>query len=387
MKTLFTLLFLAPVTMANQAIDNGRTPEISASLSNEMIVSIGAEDGASHEMLGTNSCFAVSKENHIVVLDPAEYRVLIFNEDGQYQTSFGHKGQGPGEFQTPSEIAIDPQNRVWVFDAGSKAISIFKLDGTWLENRELPPSVVAVIAPFILESGKLVFTAVKLDPNFQQVYVLGTMGKTKASFQAITSLPTAKMDWSKMSEPGFWEHFLVTHFNAVGNGLPIASSLGNQFVVFNTAEFKGTCYSQNGKPLWSMTQQYKPRAFQQASRLALCETIYENIQSSGGPVGNMLNDAVFRSAYKKAELPEFMLPIDTLFQWDQGFGVLTNYDSQLQNGQINLYDKNGVYKYSGTYNGVDNVKLLSGNMLYTSGVNKDDIMTVQKHRIIGLVSN
>ena len=376
-------LILNVMVFAGQEIENSLTPAHAKAIGFEVDLSLGLDEGDPNQMFGSNINFAVSGDEEIVILDPAGEKVLVFNKKGEFSRTFGKKGQGPGEFQAPSEIAIAPDKSIWVFDAMTQIIAIFNPDGTWKENRNMPQSVRAVLSPQILDSGLLVMTVVKLDEQFQQAYVLGTMGEEKESFNPILSMATPKVDWNKMQEPGFWEEFLRGHFEAIGKGFPVAVSMGDTFVGFNASEYKGTSYSQDSIPVWTMTKVTKPRPFTEQAKRTMCEAIYDGVRSSG-PIGSMLNDGIFNSAFRKARLPEFMLPISALFPWEKGFGVLTNFNSEERIGTIHLFDKKGVFQYEGLYQGPGGVRVLKNNYLYANGPDEEDVMKVVRFKVKGI---
>ena len=58
-------------------------------------------------------------------------RVAKFDKNGKFIKSWGTKGTGPGEFDTPHAIAVDAQGMVYVGDRGNKRIQVFDNDGTF----------------------------------------------------------------------------------------------------------------------------------------------------------------------------------------------------------------------------------------------------------------
>ncbi len=57
---------------------------------------------------------AVHPDGRIFVADTHYHRVLVYDRDGQLLTSFGHEGNGDGEFQLPTDIAFDAQGFIYV---------------------------------------------------------------------------------------------------------------------------------------------------------------------------------------------------------------------------------------------------------------------------------
>src|SRR5579883_1729168 len=65
---------------------------------------------------------------------PGNHRVSKFSKDGKFLMSWGHEGQGPGEFENPHTIAIDSRGRVFVGDRSNNRIQIFDQAGKFLQE-------------------------------------------------------------------------------------------------------------------------------------------------------------------------------------------------------------------------------------------------------------
>jgi sugar lactone lactonase YvrE len=61
-------------------------------------------------------------------------RILKFSKDGTFIKTWGRKGTGPGEFDTPHSIVIDSRGRLFVADRENSRIQIFDQDGTFLDQ-------------------------------------------------------------------------------------------------------------------------------------------------------------------------------------------------------------------------------------------------------------
>lgn len=66
---------------------------------------------------GTGNIYAADIDNGFIV---------VFGPDGRFRGQVGRKGRGPGEFQAPSGIVIDAQQRLWVRD--TERITLFSRD-------------------------------------------------------------------------------------------------------------------------------------------------------------------------------------------------------------------------------------------------------------------
>ena len=61
-------------------------------------------------------------------------RILKFTKDGKFIKTWGKKGSGPGEFDTPHNLAFDSRGRLFVADRGNSRIQIFDQEGKFLEE-------------------------------------------------------------------------------------------------------------------------------------------------------------------------------------------------------------------------------------------------------------
>ena len=61
-------------------------------------------------------------------------RIVKFTKDGKFIKTWGKKGSGPGEFDTPHTLAFDSKGRLYVGDRGNGRIQIFDQDGKFLEE-------------------------------------------------------------------------------------------------------------------------------------------------------------------------------------------------------------------------------------------------------------
>lgn len=61
-------------------------------------------------------------------------RIAKFDRNGNFITSWGRMGSGPGEMRTPHALDIDSYNRLIVADRGNNRLQVFELDGTYISE-------------------------------------------------------------------------------------------------------------------------------------------------------------------------------------------------------------------------------------------------------------
>lgn len=74
-------------------------------------------------------------DGRIVLLSRGPPTVLVYDAGGTHIASLGQEGQGPGEFESPRDIALAPPDTVLVLDRD--AIEVYLLDGTFLGSESL----------------------------------------------------------------------------------------------------------------------------------------------------------------------------------------------------------------------------------------------------------
>jgi DNA-binding beta-propeller fold protein YncE len=74
---------------------------------------------------------AVGKDHLIYVLDGVNNRVVVFDEQGTFRSTFGGKGSGNGLFDAPLGLTTDKQGNVYVADTGNRRVQVFSPGGTF----------------------------------------------------------------------------------------------------------------------------------------------------------------------------------------------------------------------------------------------------------------
>lgn len=75
---------------------------------------------------------AVDDKQQIYVTDSMNYRVQVFDGNGKFLRSFGRAGDGPGRFARPKGVAVDRSGHVYVVDAMFNNVQIFDGQGRLL---------------------------------------------------------------------------------------------------------------------------------------------------------------------------------------------------------------------------------------------------------------
>jgi len=101
-----------------------------------MVLGTPGTPGDAPGQFNAPSDVAVAQNGDIFVTDghgnDANNRIQKFSRAGEYISSWGQTGYGPGEFREPHALAIGPDGRLFVADRWNNRIQIFDQDGDFL---------------------------------------------------------------------------------------------------------------------------------------------------------------------------------------------------------------------------------------------------------------
>ena len=93
-----------------------------------LIKTIG-ERGSGNGQFNMPSYVCIIPNVGFAVSDSGNFRIQIFDFNGQFLLSFGKAGDGPGEFGRPKGIAADPDGHLYVVDGVLNSLQVFDLEG------------------------------------------------------------------------------------------------------------------------------------------------------------------------------------------------------------------------------------------------------------------
>jgi hypothetical protein len=80
---------------------------------------VGSEDAEGPDLFGSIEGLALGPEGEVYVLDGQASEVRVFDSEGGFERAFGGEGEGPGELSSPSGLALDSQETLWVMNWGN----------------------------------------------------------------------------------------------------------------------------------------------------------------------------------------------------------------------------------------------------------------------------
>ena len=111
-------------------------------------------------------------------------RVLKFDKDGRFITSWGGKGNAPGQFQVAHGAAIDAKGLLWVADRENSRIQVFDQDGTFVREMKYAglPCSVDIGPEFVYMVNGFTGQVVQMDLQGKVLAALGRPGKAPGEF-------------------------------------------------------------------------------------------------------------------------------------------------------------------------------------------------------------
>jgi len=114
-------------------------------------------------------------ESQVYVSDFGDFRIKIFNHQGQFVKSLGSYGQAPGQFVRPKGIAVDTHNFLYVTDAGFENVQMFDEQGQLLMffgGNYKGPGDMWLPAKVCLDYENLAFFQKYVDDAFKLKYLI-----------------------------------------------------------------------------------------------------------------------------------------------------------------------------------------------------------------------
>lgn len=111
-------------------------------------------------------------------------RVLRFDRNGTFITSWGGRGKGPGQFEVAHGIAIDAKGLLWVTDRENQRIQIFDADGKFIRELKYAgvPCGLDIGDQYIYMVNGFAGQVLRLDLNGTVLGATGKAGKGTGEF-------------------------------------------------------------------------------------------------------------------------------------------------------------------------------------------------------------
>lgn len=183
-------------------------------------------------------------EGNIYLSDKNNHHIKKFSSDGQYLSTFGRRGEGPGEFNYPMALDIDLNDNIFVDDFGKVRFQILNSKGEFLNTFKI--SFINIFT-FRLNSQRLIFVpygmaATNADP-------LSSKGLKSKSIVGVFDQNGILLN--EFGEPEKYDHPFITK---LANNFFIEIDKYNNIYLSFMYNNRIDKYDKNGKHLFTATR-------------------------------------------------------------------------------------------------------------------------------------
>lgn len=127
-------------------------------------VEIGVLEGAEEYMFGSVAALGLAADGSIYVVDRQVPALRVYGPDGVHRATWGREGGGPGEFSNPDGgLAVLDDGRVVVRDPGNARLQVFDADGTAVDTWPVIPGGFSTSNPMFRTRDEVLWTPTIMD--------------------------------------------------------------------------------------------------------------------------------------------------------------------------------------------------------------------------------
>jgi len=198
------------VTLVHNPKKAAPPPGVQSALTLKPDLTIGRESGDENTMFSELRSVAVDDRENIYALDMKEIKVRVFDKNGNHLRTFGKKGKGPGEIDSPLRMEMTRSDRLVVEDFAGAKFVVFSPDGAVV--KEIPLGKYRFLVRFKFDSKgniyadtrtydetKAVSEMIKFSPEFKPLSVVASFeekrgGRELTAFSPSFALQVTKAD-------------------------------------------------------------------------------------------------------------------------------------------------------------------------------------------------
>jgi hypothetical protein len=223
-----------------------------------------APEGTNYTTIHRCYSFDFDSQGNIIILDSGNYRVLKFDLNGKFLNSFGRKGKGPGEFQSPQWISSGPKDNIYI--GQRNRLFEFNKNGQYLDALTLLSDYLQVPLRFSFISEKQILakvfdTSVKGGEKPKNINEI--IRKTYIAMYDLDKKTCNYISKIYKTPLGSYEVFII---NPVVN-----KDHQIYFSTFEQKKYEIYKYSSSGTLIKTISKDYKPVKYSNAEKKELLE--------------------------------------------------------------------------------------------------------------------
>lgn len=100
--------------------------------SRKLLFTIPRDETKTEAGLFSPTNLAIDSSNRVYVSDTGAFCVQVYDAEGHYLRSIGSPGDSPGHFARPKGVAVDHEGRIFVVDAAMQIVQVFSPGGDFM---------------------------------------------------------------------------------------------------------------------------------------------------------------------------------------------------------------------------------------------------------------
>ncbi len=292
---------------------------VPSTFSLERIFSIDTEEDKIAELgLGDIAIFDIDSEGNIFIVGwrTGDDILFKFNNRGEFQLSFGRKGQGPGEIDLAQHIYVTPSDEIVVSNNGNNRMSVFFNDGSLQEERTVDPNTNAV---FPLPNGNYLVYENYLDAT-QNYLSQNPLNLHTSYFEKLLELDRQMVPNPLVGErlKGTWHIFSWS------------VAAGKIFTGFQERGYEIFVYDFDGRLLQKIKKEFKPIPVPQAHK-----------DEFSGAFSSPIFDSIRSKIYFPDSMPAFL----SFLVDERGWLYVGTYEPGENAGEyiFDIYTQEGIF--------------------------------------------
>jgi hypothetical protein len=241
-------------------------------------LSIGNEEDENYLFYGARD-IQVDTEGNIYVLDSGNHRLQVFDKSGKYLRTIGKRGQGPGEFNSPTSLQLDDETgNIFVKDNMLRKIIIFEKQGKYIDKDIL---LVEFLIDFCLDSDGCIwgkFTLPGIDTrSIKKITLTGKVEKTLVEIPYYVNrilLSSSKVGNTKYGEGIFFNH-------GYEDDLFLSQVDNHTFIYGHSKKYELVAVDKTGNVIFMIRKDESPVKITKSERDRITDGIKRDIMMKG----------------------------------------------------------------------------------------------------------
>ena len=122
----------------------GDAPILPWRLSETPSVRVGGDGRGEHHQYVEISAATILRDGRVMVTDGRTGLVRLYGPAGDFRGQLGSRGEGPGEFRSPSSLLLVRGDSIWIWDRTLWRMSVFSPQGTFVRSERYDPTAAGL---------------------------------------------------------------------------------------------------------------------------------------------------------------------------------------------------------------------------------------------------